>query len=77
MARLVIAGNYNQYKDWLRTIQADPRDYMHISDNTSWRGFHNVPVIKVGTWRERTDIDIREIEFCVNSPTNPKEVSDE
>lgn len=61
---LVIAGNYKQFWDWLRENNFHPFDYVYVDEN-SWRGFHNIQVIKIGTWYERKDIDVEVIENLV------------
>lgn len=63
---LVIAGNFQEYKDFIRDREYNPKEYNYISDDIIWRGFHNIPIIKVGTWYRRKDINIKLIEEFVN-----------
>lgn len=64
MKILVIAGNYSEFKLFLNK-QINKRNYIYVT-KFNWLGTHNVPIVKVGTWYERTDLDIRRIENIVN-----------
>jgi len=65
MKTLAIAGNYREFQDWLINNNQSPKDYIYVQDN-NWRGFHNIPIVKIGTWYKRDDIPVREIEMFIN-----------
>ena len=59
---LVIAGNYRQYKNWLFEKKQSNLDYKYISKIEDITGFHNLPILLIGTWWETFDeIDILSI----------------
>ena len=49
---LVIAGNYEQYKDYIKDMGFDNNEYRYISDPDSWRGIHNIKVHRIGIYYE-------------------------
>lgn len=48
--KIVIAGNYNQYKNYLRENNLTPQEARYVSTPDVLRGLHNVEVVKVGEW---------------------------
>ena len=67
MKNFVIAGNYQQYTDFVRkqvsltTASYKPTDFVCVTGPESLRGYSNPHGWFVGTWRQRPDIkDIME-----------------
>lgn len=56
LKRVVIAGNFREFKDWIRFNHFNEQDYIYLSNAYSCRGIHAVPLIKVGTYWTREDI---------------------
>lgn len=63
---LVVAGNYDQFKTFLTRIAESVKaesipfvrtDWIYVDHVDKLRGFRDVWGYKVGTWRERKDID--------------------
>jgi hypothetical protein len=52
----VLAGNHNQFKEYVREQSKDPRGYKYIGRREALYGVRNVEVVKVGTWNRRDDI---------------------
>ena len=52
--KLVLAGNYGQYKNFLQGNGFNPRNdyYKYISCAEDMMGYHGVKVIRTGTWWE-------------------------
>ena len=50
MMKIVIAGNYQQYKEYLKETKQSPKDVRYISSSEQLRGLRNVKVIRYGTW---------------------------
>lgn len=49
---IIIAGNYRQYRDYIRRYNLNPKEYKYIPDAHKLRGLHNCKVICVGTYWE-------------------------
>ena len=62
---LVIAGNKEEFNTWIKKNKFKKKDYMYATEYY-WAGLHMVPVIKIGTWYERRDIDADRIEHTIN-----------
>ena len=60
---LVLAGNYQQARQWARDSGIAPRDWRYIGTPASLRGYRNPIVAKVGTFYERRDV--AEFEECL------------
>ena len=50
--KIVIAGNYQQYKEYLRKTNQSPRDAKYIEFPEQLRGLRNVEIVRYGTWWE-------------------------
>lgn len=61
----VFAGNFIQYLNWLKEQELTPQGFVYLT-KTNWLGCHEIPLVKVGTWYERKDINIREVEFYLS-----------
>lgn len=47
---LVFAGNYNQYRDFLREHDLNPREWRYVSRPDQIMGMRSANYIKVGQW---------------------------
>lgn len=50
MKKVVIAGNYWQYTEWLKLNKVDSRVYKYIKDSEQVRGLEFDEIIYVGTY---------------------------
>jgi hypothetical protein len=48
--KIVIAGNYRQYQDYLRENKLSPREARYVSSPEHLRGLRGVEVVKYGEW---------------------------
>ena len=48
--KIVIAGNYRQYKDYLRENNLTPQQARYVDMPEKLRGLHGVEVVKYGEW---------------------------
>ena len=48
--KIVIAGNYRQYKNYLRENNLTPQQAQYIDTPVKLRGLRNVEVVKYGDW---------------------------
>lgn len=48
--RIVIAGNYRQYKDYLRENNLTPQQARYVDTPEKLRGLRGVEVVKYGEW---------------------------
>lgn len=49
---LVLAGNYNQFLNWLSEHKLSKHDFVYITGRESFIGCHGVKVLRIGTWWE-------------------------
>lgn len=58
MRTLVVAGTYQQYRDYCRRNRLNPhRDAIYLDRPEVVRGLdRDTPVVLTGTWRDRKDI---------------------
>lgn len=48
----VIAGNYQQFSNWLREYRVrDTENYQYLTDMSQLYGYHNVELFCVGSWQ--------------------------
>ena len=57
MKNFIIAGNYDQYKDWLRKKILSPSTHVCVSSPAVLRGVQNPHGWFIGTWRDRDDME--------------------
>ena len=48
--KLVIAGNYQQYKNYLQENKLSSQDAKYISRSEQLRGYRDVEIVRVGEW---------------------------
>lgn len=53
----ILAGNYQQYIDWLRRNKASSSTYRYIERADRLYGLRDFSYLKVGTWYLRKDIE--------------------
>lgn len=54
----IVAGNYQQARDWAREGQLGPNDWTYIGSPSTLRGLGPDAIIaKVGTYNDRQDIE--------------------
>ena len=58
MRNYIIAGNYAQYKDWLRVKILSPSTHVYVTNPDTLRGVQNPHGWFIGTWYDRDDMDL-------------------
>lgn len=53
----VIAGSYNQYREFIRENNVDSKEYFYVSSFERILGMRKLKYILYGTWYIRTDFD--------------------
>ncbi len=84
----IVAGNYQQYKDWVkrnidRLYQADPSrsislsNFVYVSAADTFRGQRKVHGYFVGTFRDRPDINeiVWQIRYINNIPNSIRTIT--
>ena len=61
--KYIVAGNYNQYVEWVNRKGLDPRVYVYVHNAEKLRGIQNISGFFIGTFRNRTDIE--DIKFAI------------
>jgi len=66
----IFAGNFQQAKDYARSISMSPDDWVYLSNSYKLCGTRGSTVIRIGTWDRRSDAEqmnsmIIERECCV------------
>lgn len=56
MRKYVIAGNYQQYKQWLNETNRSPNEFVYVDGVQNLIGLQEVHGYFIGTWNERKDI---------------------
>ena len=51
----VVAGNYDQYCQWIKDRGLSRKEWVHVYDSHTIRGIRNPTGRLVGTWYERKD----------------------
>ena len=54
--RYVVAGNYDQFKKWLRETNRSPSEYAYVSCVQNLIGLSEIEGYFVGTWQQRKDL---------------------
>ena len=57
MTKFVVAGNYEQYRNHIRKMRYDHKEYVYVSDVRQLRGREKIEGFYIGTWQDRPDID--------------------
>ena len=52
----VIAGSYNQYREFIRENNVDSKEYFYVSSFERILGMRKLKYILYGTWYIRTDL---------------------
>lgn len=55
--KFVIAGNHEQYKQYLRENQISAQEAIYLHDSYQLRGFREAEIIRTGTWWENPICD--------------------
>ena len=51
----IVAGNYDQYCQWIKERGLSPKEWIHVYDSSTIRGIRNPTGRLIGTWYERPD----------------------
>jgi len=51
----IVAGNYDQYCQWIKERGLSPKECVHVYDSNTIRGIRNPTGRLIGTWYERED----------------------
>lgn len=57
MIKYIVAGNYEQYVEWINRKGLDPRAYRYVRDAEQLRGILNISGFFIGTFKNRKDIE--------------------
>ena len=55
LKQYIVAGNYDQYHQWIRERSLSSSDWVYVSNKDTIRGVRNPGGRLVGTWYERPD----------------------
>lgn len=72
--KYIVAGNYEQYEDWLKRKKVDPRAYRYVENKYTLTGAVNISGFFIGTYHYRSDID--EILIAIATSKRNKEDRD-
>ena len=66
----IIAGNYDQYKQWIWVKGVDTRNFVFVAAPDALRGIENPHGVFIGTWYERPDAYniIEQLGVCSRKP---------
>lgn len=53
--RFIVAGNYEQFAQWIRERGLDSSNWVYVTNSDTIRGVRNPGGRLVGTWYERED----------------------
>jgi hypothetical protein len=71
MIKYIVAGNYEQYREWINRKGLDPRAYRYVENKYTLIGAVDVSGFFVGTYYLRSDID--EIKIIISTAKRTKE----
>ena len=57
MRNIIIAGNYQEAKDWRMRNNKKPDEWLYLSNPKTIVGLSEVHGVFIGTWKERDDIE--------------------
>lgn len=55
--KYIIAGNYSEYKNFIKRKKFDENYYKFVNNADTLRGLRNIHGYYVGSWKNRTDIE--------------------
>lgn len=70
MDLIVIAGNRQQYEQFLSEHQFPPEEARYVYREEQLFGLHNVEIVKTGDWRENPVADSNQLRILERSGTN-------
>jgi len=56
ISALVIAGNYQQYRDWLKEVGQCSLDYKFVIVPKDVYGYHDIPIFLIGEYWKNPNI---------------------
>jgi hypothetical protein len=71
MIKYIVAGNYEQYVEWINRKGLDPRAYRYVENKHTLIGAWNISGFFIGTYYLRSDID--EIKIAISISKRTKE----
>jgi len=69
--KYIVAGNYEQYEEWLNRKGLDPRAYRYVENKYTLIGVVDISGFFIGTYHYRSDID--EIKIAISISKRTKE----
>ena len=55
--KFVVAGNFQEYTDYINRKEYNPREYVYVSDPMQLRGRTEIEGFYIGSYESRPDID--------------------